>query len=64
MVERFRATLFSSVPTVYSTLLATPIDGIDLSSLRYAICGAAAMPLELIRNFEARPASRCSRATG
>jgi fatty-acyl-CoA synthase len=52
-VARFGATFFSAVPTVYSTLLATPIDGIDVSSLRYAICGAAAMPPELIRKFEA-----------
>jgi fatty-acyl-CoA synthase len=52
-VARFRATFFSAVPTVYSTLLATPIDGVDVSSLRYAICGAAAMPPELIRKFEA-----------
>jgi fatty-acyl-CoA synthase len=43
---------FSAVPTVYSTLLATPIDGADVSSLRYALCGAAAMPPELIRRFE------------
>jgi len=52
-VERFRATFFSAVPTVYSTLLSTPVEGIDVSSLRYAICGAAAMPPELIRKFEA-----------
>lgn len=52
-VARFRATFFSAVPTVYSTLLATPIDGTDVSSLRYALCGAASMPPELIRKFEA-----------
>jgi fatty-acyl-CoA synthase len=52
-VARFHATFFSAVPTVYSALLATPIDGNDVSSLRYAICGAAAMPPELIRKFEA-----------
>lgn len=51
-VERFRATFFSAVPTIYSTLLGVPIDGADVSSLRYAICGAAAMPPELIREFE------------
>ena len=51
-VERFRATFFSAVPTVYSTLLGVPIDA-DVSSLRYAICGAAPMPPELIRKFEA-----------
>ncbi len=41
-VERFRASFFSAVPTIYSTLLGVPIDGADMSSLRYAICGAAA----------------------
>jgi len=51
-VERFGATFFSAVPTIYSTLLGVPIDGADVSSLRYAICGAAAMPRELIRKFE------------
>ena len=51
-VERWKASFFSAVPTVYSTLLATPIDGADVSSLRYALCGAAAMPPELIRRFE------------
>ena len=51
-VERFGATFFSAVPTIYSTLLGVPIDGADVSSLRYAICGAAPMPPELIRKFE------------
>jgi len=51
-VERFRATFFSAVPTIYSTLLGVPIGGADVSSLRYAICGAAQMPPELIRRFE------------
>ena len=51
-VERFRASFFSAVPTVYSSLLGVPIDGADVSSLRYAICGAAPMPPELIRKFE------------
>jgi fatty-acyl-CoA synthase len=50
-VERFRATFFSAVPTIYGTLLGVPIDA-DVSSLRYAICGAAPMPPELIRKFE------------
>jgi fatty-acyl-CoA synthase len=40
------------VPTVYSTLLGVPIGGADVSSLRYALCGAAPMPPELIRKFE------------
>ena len=51
-VARWKASFFSAVPTVYSTLLATPIDDADVSTLRYALCGAAAMPPELIRRFE------------
>ncbi len=37
-VARFRATFFSAVPTVYSTLLATPIDGSTCRrcAMRYA----------------------------
>jgi fatty-acyl-CoA synthase len=50
-VERFRASFFSGVPTIYSMLLGVPIDA-DVSSLRYALCGAAPMPPELIRRFE------------
>jgi len=51
-VERFRATFFSAVPTIYSALLGVPMDRADVSTLRYAICGAAPMPPELIRKFE------------
>jgi fatty-acyl-CoA synthase len=51
-VARFRATFFSGVPTLYSALLGVPIGRADVSSLRYAICGAAPMPPELIRKFE------------
>jgi fatty-acyl-CoA synthase len=53
IVERFKATTFSAVPTIYAALLNAPIGGADVSSLRYGICGAAPMPVEVIRNFEA-----------
>ncbi|WP_220668835.1 acyl-CoA synthetase [Paenirhodobacter hankyongi] len=53
VVERFRVTLFSSVPTILSALLATPVEGHDLSSLEYAVCGAAPMPAALFGTFEA-----------
>jgi fatty-acyl-CoA synthase len=52
IVARYRATFFSAVPTVYAALLNVPMDGADVSSLRYAICGAAPMPVELFRAFE------------
>jgi len=53
LVERYRVNYFSAVPTVYSSLLDVPLAGADVSSLRYAICGAAPMPPEVFRRFEA-----------
>ena len=52
IVERYRVTTFSAVPTMYSTLLNVPIDGADVSSLRFAACGAAPMPVEVFKSFE------------
>lgn len=52
IVERFRATTFSAVPTALSTLLDIPVGGADISSLQYAICGAAPLSVELFRRFE------------
>ncbi|WP_445400742.1 acyl-CoA synthetase [Zobellella sp. An-6] len=52
LVERFRITAFSAVPTVYSALMTVPRGEADLSSLRFGICGAAPMPAALIRQFE------------
>jgi fatty-acyl-CoA synthase len=54
VIERYRVSFFSGVPTIYSGLLQVPSEGHDLSSLRYALCGAAPMPVELIRQFEAK----------
>jgi fatty-acyl-CoA synthase len=52
LVERFRATSFSGVPTVFAALASLPRDGADLSSLRHAFCGAAPLPAEVARRFE------------
>ncbi|MDB5999930.1 MAG: AMP-binding enzyme family protein [Rhizobacter sp.] len=52
LVERYRVTTFSGVPTVYAALLNVPIEGADVSSLRFGICGAAPMPIELFNRFE------------
>ncbi|APC19099.1 acyl-CoA synthetase [Pseudomonas frederiksbergensis] len=54
MVEHFGINFFSGVPTVYAALLQNEWQGRDLSSLRYAMCGAAPMPAELFREFERR----------
>jgi len=52
LIERHRVHYFSAVPTVYASLLEVPVAGADLSSLRYAVCGAAPMPPEVFRRFE------------
>ena len=54
MVERHRINFFSGVPTVYAALLQQPTQGRDLSSLEYGLCGAAPMPVELMRGFQKR----------
>ncbi|HVP99107.1 MAG TPA: acyl-CoA synthetase [Roseiarcus sp.] len=52
LVEHFRISLFSGVPTVYSALLQAPLAGRNLASLEAAICGAAPMPVQLFHDFE------------
>lgn len=48
-----QATAFSGVPSVYSVLLGIPESAnYDLSSLRFCICGAAPMPVEIFERFE------------
>jgi long-chain acyl-CoA synthetase len=55
IVEKVRPTMFSAVPTIYGMLAALPAEVTpDTSSVRYAVCGAAPMPVELIRQFELR----------
>lgn len=52
IVERYRINLFSGVPTLYAALMQHPTAQHDISSLEYAICGAAPMPQELFKRFE------------
>ncbi|WP_454197987.1 class I adenylate-forming enzyme family protein [Nocardia sp. Marseille-Q1738] len=54
-VEAARPTYFSAVPAIYAMLSALP-DEIrpDTSSVRFALCGAAPMPVELLTRFEER----------
>jgi long-chain acyl-CoA synthetase len=52
-VARYRATTFSAVPTVYAILnTLDDAERFDLSSLRYCVCGAAPMPVEVFTTFE------------
>lgn len=52
IVQDHRITAFSGVPTLLAALLEHPSDGFDLSSFRFAICGAAPLSAELLQRFE------------
>jgi len=52
IVAHHRITTFSGVPTLYAALLQQPIAGRDIRSLEFAVCGAAPMPMELMRKFQ------------
>ena len=51
-VAKYRATTFSAVPTILSILLRMPHEGLDLSSIKWIICGAAPLPIEVMKAFE------------
>ncbi|TGD84588.1 AMP-dependent synthetase [Mycolicibacterium sp. CH28] len=55
LIEKYRPTYFSAVPTIYTMLTALPADvEPDTSSLQFAICGAAPMPPTVMSAFENR----------
>ncbi len=64
MVEAWRINVFSGVPTIFGTLLEVPLAGCDVGSLDFAVCGAAPMPVELFRRFEAATGIRILEAYG
>lgn len=51
LVERYRVTTMSAVPTAYSVLAGCPVDA-DISSLRYAVVGASPLPQAVRDGFE------------
>ena len=54
VMARDRVTVFEGVPTMYVALLAAPDrDECDLSALRVCVSGGAALPVEVLRGFEA-----------
>lgn len=52
IVEQHRVTAFSAVPTLLVSLLEHPSAGYDLSSFRFAICGASPLSAEVLQRFE------------
>ncbi|HUF55692.1 MAG TPA: acyl-CoA synthetase [Thermohalobaculum sp.] len=51
LVERWRVTFMIMVPTAASALVRRDFSA-DTSSLRYAVCGSAPMPVRLFERFE------------
>jgi long-chain acyl-CoA synthetase len=53
VIQRDRVTVFEGVPTMYVALLNHPgRGGYDTSSLRACVSGGAALPVEVLRDFE------------
>lgn len=52
LVEKYRPTSISAVPTVLAALANVPLDGADISSVGYCRTGAAVLPPELSARFE------------
>ena len=57
-ISKHRVTYFGSVATMLSMLNHTYPDGVpndcDTSSLRFALCGSAPVPVEVLRRFESQ----------
>ncbi|MEP6721178.1 MAG: AMP-binding protein, partial [Variovorax sp.] len=52
LVEKFRPTSLSAVPTVLAALANVPLAGADISSIKYCRTGAAVLAPELAARFE------------
>ncbi|RZI77453.1 MAG: acyl-CoA synthetase [Variovorax sp.] len=52
LVEKFRPTSLSAVPTVLAALANVPLNGADISSISYCRTGAAVLAPELAARFE------------
>jgi long-chain acyl-CoA synthetase len=53
MIGREKVTIFEGVPTMYSALLHHPARATaDVSSLRLCVSGGAALPVQVLRQFE------------
>ncbi|MEO1266852.1 MAG: long-chain fatty acid--CoA ligase [Myxococcota bacterium] len=55
LMQKHKVTFFAGVPTMYFALLNAPeADDFDLSSLRLCVSGGSAMPVEVMKNFDAK----------
>jgi long-chain acyl-CoA synthetase len=64
-VQRLKARSSGVVPTMLTFMLSHPeFDNVDWSSLRWVICGAAPLPVELGEEFEKRTGARVLQGYG
>jgi len=52
LAEKYRSTVMSAVPTVLAALTNVPLNGADISSIRYCRTGAAPLAPELAARFK------------
>jgi len=64
IIEHFGVTQFSAVPTVFGALCQMDIGDCDVSSLEYAVCGAAPMPVALFEKYQTKFGCRIIEAYG
>jgi len=53
VIERDQVTIFEGVPTMYVGMLAQGAGVADTSTLRHCVSGGAALPVDVLRGFEA-----------
>jgi fatty-acyl-CoA synthase len=58
IVERYRATIVSGVPTSIASLAEVPIEGSDVSSVRMGLTGGTVLPRAVGERFERRTGIR------
>ena len=51
LCERWKVSFMVTVPTAASALMQRPVDA-DMSTVQYAFCGSAPLPVELFKQFE------------
>ncbi len=52
IVEHYQINYLAAVPALYKQFTNVPVGSSDISSIKMAVCGGAALPVEVYKNFE------------
>ncbi len=52
IVEHYQINYLAAVPALYKQFTDVPVAKSDISSIKMAVCGGAALPVEVYKNFE------------